>query len=66
MNCWILVYPAPDLANVWIGHNISFDVISQGTTPHHALEMVKEASIMFAEHELAMGRSPWCALTQDL
>jgi hypothetical protein len=39
----ILVYPAPDVEGDWVAHSLELDMIAQGTSQDHALQMLHEA-----------------------
>jgi predicted RNase H-like HicB family nuclease len=57
-NVWILIEPAPDLPGTWVAHCLDFDVITQGSSLHHAFEMAQEAIEMTVLGDLAAGRDP--------
>ena len=52
----IALYPAPDLPGQWIGHCLELDVVSQGNSASHALEMVAEAIELLAQDNVEHGR----------
>ena len=39
----IVIYPAPDLKGQWIAHGLETDVVTQGDSPEHAIEMMGDA-----------------------
>lgn len=45
-NFWVLVRPAGDIAGKWVAHCLDLDVVSQGESIKHALDMVVEATAM--------------------
>ncbi|HET7502088.1 MAG TPA: hypothetical protein VFK02_13820 [Kofleriaceae bacterium] len=54
----IVVAPAEDIAGLWVGHCLDFDVISQGSGPHEAIEAVIEAVAMTVLDDLHAGLDP--------
>jgi len=44
----VIIYPAEDLPGQWIAHCLELDIISQGNSPPHALDMIAEAIEMCA------------------
>lgn len=58
LNCWVLIHRAEDLPSVWVAHCLDFDVVSQGDSPLHALDMVIEAVVMVACDDLNDNREP--------
>jgi len=56
--CWALIRPAEDLPGQWVAHCLEFDVVSQGDSPKHALEMIVEATAMVIEDDLNSDRNP--------
>lgn len=56
--CWVMITQSQDVPGEWVAHNLAFDVVSQGTSIQHALEMVGEASYMVVEDDLEHGRDP--------
>jgi predicted RNase H-like HicB family nuclease len=55
---WIVVEPAEDIPGVWVGHCLDFDVISQGDSPHDAIDSVNEAIAMTVVDDLHHGLDP--------
>lgn len=55
---WIVVEPAEDIPGVWVGHCLDFDVISQGDSPHDAIDSVNEAVAMTVVDDLHHGLDP--------
>jgi len=39
----VVVYPAPDLKGQWIAHGLETDIVTQGDSPEHAIEMMADA-----------------------
>ncbi len=39
----VLIYPAPDVEGQWIAHGLETDIVTQGDSPDHALEMMGDA-----------------------
>ena len=58
-NVWLVAKPAPDVPGEWYVHCLDFDVMSQGRSPLHALEMGVEAVTMCLEGDLADGEDPF-------
>ncbi|HEX3479295.1 MAG TPA: hypothetical protein VHT91_29930 [Kofleriaceae bacterium] len=54
----IVVAPAEDIAGVWVGHCLDFDIISQGDNPNEAIEAVIEAVAMAILDDLQAGLDP--------
>lgn len=54
----IVVAPAEDIAGMWVGHCLNFDVISQGSNPNEAFEAVIEAVAMAVTDDLDAGLDP--------
>jgi hypothetical protein len=54
----IVVAPAEDISGVWVGHCLDFDVISQGSDPHEAIEAVIEAVAVTVLDDLQAGLDP--------
>lgn len=55
----ILIHEAEDIPGCWVGHCLDFDIISQGSHPEHAKEMVEEATIMTILDDLGHGLDPF-------
>lgn len=45
-----------DATDQWTAHALEFDVVSQGTSPKHALEMVQEAVELVLADDVHQGR----------
>lgn len=54
----ILLYEAPDVPGTWIAHDTDVDVVTQGESLDHALEMVKEAKTICVEADREAGLDP--------
>lgn len=54
---WALVTPS-SIEGQWVAHALDFDVVSQGNSIEHALEMLREATIFVIESDLNSGREP--------
>ncbi|MES1204707.1 MAG: hypothetical protein ABUS79_02100 [Pseudomonadota bacterium] len=57
-NMWVVARPADDLPDQWVAHCLDLDVVTQGTSFEHVIEMVKEASLMVVCDDLAAGKEP--------
>lgn len=51
----VLVTPAPDLPGQWIAHVLNLDLVTQGDSVEHALEMSREAVALVLEDDLSRG-----------
>jgi predicted RNase H-like HicB family nuclease len=58
LSCWAYIARAPDVPDQWVAHCPNFDVVSQGDSPWHAFEMVREATQMVIAEDFATGRDP--------
>jgi predicted RNase H-like HicB family nuclease len=54
----IVIYPAPDLEGQWIAHCLETDVVTQGDSVDHALQMMAEALEAISKFNLSHGRFP--------
>jgi len=54
----VLIYPAPDLAGQWVAHCLDLDLVSQGSSATHALEMIAEAVQLSVQWAIEEGRPP--------
>lgn len=45
-NFWFVAKPAEDLPGQWVAHCLDLDVVSQGNSLQHAIEMICEAVAM--------------------
>ena len=57
-NLWLTVRRAPDLPGQWLAHCLDLDVMTQGNSLAHAIEMAREAVRMVIEDDLDAGRDP--------
>ena len=55
---WVKFWPAPDLPGQWIAHCLDFDVVTQGNSLPHVMNMVLEAVGMTICDDLDDGRDP--------
>lgn len=55
---WVYISRAPDIEGAWIAHCVDFDIMSQGDSPLHALEMVREALELAFADDLNQGLDP--------
>jgi hypothetical protein len=56
--CWVVVEPAHDVPGQWTAHCLDFDVVTQGNSFGHALEMLCEATTIVLAEDLIAGRDP--------
>ncbi len=54
-----VVKPSEEIPGRWIGHCLELDVVSEGSSYAHALEMVLEATGMIVKDDLQNGRDPF-------
>jgi predicted RNase H-like HicB family nuclease len=57
-NVWVIARPAADVPGQWVAHCLDLDVMSQGDSLAHALEMVHEAAMIVMVDELNQDRDP--------
>ena len=55
----VLVTQAKDVPGQWIGHCLELDVVTQGDSPQHALEMTREAVVMVIGDDLRNELNPF-------
>lgn len=58
-NLWALVYPAQDVPGQWVAHCLDHDIVTVGTSAHHAFEMIVEAVVTCAEDDIKHHRDPF-------
>jgi predicted RNase H-like HicB family nuclease len=58
-NFWVLVRPAEDVPGQWLAHCLETDVVTQGNSIEHVLEMIAEAAQMVVAEDIASGRDPY-------
>lgn len=57
-DLWIVVKPAVDVPGTWVSHCLTLDLMSQGNSPEHALEMIFEVTQNVVVEDLLAGRDP--------
>lgn len=57
-NAWVVVRPAADVADQWVAHVLDFDVVTQGNSVEHALQMSVEATSMVVVGDLLEDEDP--------
>jgi predicted RNase H-like HicB family nuclease len=57
-NLHVVLWPAEDIPGQWLAHCLELDVVSQGNSLPHALEMVKEAVGDVLVSDLQRGLDP--------
>lgn len=55
---WALIERSPDIEGEWVAHCLDVDVVSQGTSVMHALDMLGEAVMMTIVEDLDGGSDP--------
>jgi len=55
---WVVLKKAEDVPGQWVAHCLDIDVVSQGNSLPHAIEMINEAMIMTLVDDLQHGRNP--------
>lgn len=53
-----VVTPSESIPGQWIGHCLTIDVVTQGTSIAHAFEMLEEAVLLSVEDDLGRGLDP--------
>lgn len=75
LDCWIMVYPADDQSGDWMGECPNLNVITWGSSPEHAFEMVLDAATETILDDLELGhdttkrsapQETWARLTEIL
>lgn len=54
----VLIAPAHDVPGQWLAHCLELDVVSQGNSAPHALDMIAEAIELLAESNVKAGKPP--------
>lgn len=54
----VMVTRSESISREWVGHCLELDVVSQGTSPAHALNMVAEAVAIVVLDDLSANRDP--------
>jgi len=54
----VILRPVVELPGQWVGHCLDLDVVSQGRSPSHALEMTVEACTMVLMEDRKRGLDP--------
>ncbi len=54
-----VVKPSEEIPDRWVGHCLELDVVSEGSSYAHALEMALEAAGMVVKDDLQNGRDPF-------
>ena len=57
-NLWFLIRPAADVPGQWTSHCLELDVVSQGTSLAHALDMGVEAAFQAIVDDIDDGLDP--------
>jgi predicted RNase H-like HicB family nuclease len=57
-NAWVIVCPAPDVDGQWVAHCLDFDVVTQGNSFEHAIELAGEAVALVLTDDLNANRDP--------
>ena len=55
---WLVLKPAADVLGQWVAHCLELDVVTQGNSLAHALEMGREVVALTLADDLDAGRSP--------
>ena len=64
-TAWVLIQPADDLPGVWVAHALDFDVVSQGDSVEHAMQMIAEAVSIVLEEDIESGDDPYARRAPD-
>lgn len=57
-DLWVLIRPSKDVSGQWVAHCLNLDLISQGSSPEHARDMIREAAASTLAYDLKAGRNP--------
>lgn len=57
LNCWVILSREEGLAG-WVAHVLDLDVVTQGDTLAHAIEMALEAAAMVIHDDAERGLNP--------
>lgn len=57
-NLWFVIRPAKDVRGQWVAHCLDLDVVTQGNSLRHALEMAHEAAQSTILDDLNAGEDP--------
>lgn len=58
-HLWVLFRPSTDVAGDWVAHCLDLDVVTQGRSLRHAVEMVLEAVVLTVEADVAAKLDPF-------
>lgn len=53
-----VVFP-DELPGVWIAHCLELDILSQGDSPEHAMQLLCDALHLVGEDRILQGHAPW-------
>jgi len=56
---WLVLEPAEDIPGQWTGHCLDLDIVSQGASLQHALQMTFEAVLLTVADDLEAARDPF-------
>ncbi|MFC1642845.1 type II toxin-antitoxin system HicB family antitoxin [Myxococcota bacterium] len=54
----VVIFPAPDVPGEWVAHCLPIDVVSQGSSVGHAVEMIQEAVALCMLSDAQEGLDP--------
>jgi len=54
----LLIRAADDLPDCWVAHCLNWDLVSQGSSPSHAIKSVAEAIVLAIEEDIAADLDP--------
>jgi predicted RNase H-like HicB family nuclease len=58
-TAWVVVAPAEDVPGEWLAHCLDLNVMSQGRSLFHALDMIVEAVDLVLEEDFKAGLDPF-------
>ena len=58
LNLWVVLHRPEQPKGDWAAHCLEIDVVSQGRSPRHAIEMVAEAIVMTLRADITKKRLP--------
>jgi len=55
---WVYIVQDEELPHIWVAHCLDYNIVSQGSTPMEAYEMVREAMQYALSEDLKRGLDP--------
>lgn len=60
-----VIFVDPDGGDQWIAHCLDLDLVTQGNSPSHAIDMIREASLMIISDDIEHGDDPFARRSTD-